>query len=104
MLVPSFHKMYWMGLNTTDDTWPTYRWLDPYVPALGSKRGFKNWGTVLSDDGSFSQEPANPGNLCAGASAAMKRGSPPSWGWAGEDCNVERVFICRVQGERTAYN
>jgi hypothetical protein len=100
MLVPRFHRNYWVGLNATEDAWPNYRWLDPYVPDPDSKRGFKNWGTVVNpDDGSFVQEPSDPGQLCGAASWPLQRGSPPSWGWTGADCSKEYVFVCRVQGE-----
>jgi hypothetical protein len=29
-LLPSFHKQYWMGLATTEDSWPTFRWARPW--------------------------------------------------------------------------
>jgi hypothetical protein len=25
MLMPKFHKNYWMGLRTTNDEWPTFK-------------------------------------------------------------------------------
>jgi hypothetical protein len=99
MLVPRFHRMYWMGLRSGVDTWPVYRWLDPYVPDPSARNGYTNWGSTIASDGSFSLEPSNPSALCGGGSWPMQRGSPPAWGWAGEDCSAARVFICRVQGE-----
>jgi hypothetical protein len=98
MLVPRFHRFYWLGLSSTTDVWPKFRWLDPYVPVIESRRGYKNWGTALSDDGSFTIEPSNPAETCGGANWPMQRGSPPSWGWTGRDCASKHVFICRVMG------
>jgi hypothetical protein len=101
MLVPRFHGFYWMGLTTTLTAFPTYQWRDPYVPDLNSRTGYKNWGSTVADDGSFTLEPSNPAALCAGGNWTLTRGSPPGWGWAGRMCDSKHVFICRVQG-RTA--
>ena len=97
-LVPRFHKFYWMGLRTGMDSWPKFRWLDPYVPDMSASNGYKNWGSSTADDGSFTLEPSNPSMLCGGGNWVMQRGSPPAWGWAGDDCSALHVYICRVQG------
>lgn len=31
-LIPNFHKVYWMGLNTTLKGWPKFAWLDKSQP------------------------------------------------------------------------
>jgi hypothetical protein len=40
LLLPNFHKVYWIGLKSSEFDWPLFRWLD------ATKSGFSNWGAI----------------------------------------------------------
>ena len=44
-LFPKYHKVYWMGLSTDDDFWPTFFWANPLVNGPTAS-DFNNWGTM----------------------------------------------------------
>jgi hypothetical protein len=44
MLLPKFHKNYWMGLRTTEDNMPTFNWMDPLISGGPSVEDYQHWG------------------------------------------------------------
>lgn len=44
LLLPFFHKYYWMGLQSDRRSYPKFRWLDPLTPALTLASSYKHWG------------------------------------------------------------
>jgi hypothetical protein len=45
MLLPKFHKNYWMGLRSTTDAYPTFNWVDPLISGGPQPEGYNHWGT-----------------------------------------------------------
>jgi hypothetical protein len=93
-LVPSFHKTYWMGLATTQEAWPAFRWLDRNVPT--PEQGYSHWG-VFQFDGFSSPEPNNweMGEYCTMANYTERFGGPLGWGWSDVPCTRTAVLVCR---------
>lgn len=96
-LIPTFHKAYWIGVQTdTPKSFST--WLDTLVrPPFNSSQ--KHWGisgASLQPDNAGGQE------LCAVANASMAYGKPSSWGWADTGCTDRFIFMCRMIRERAA--
>jgi hypothetical protein len=44
LLLPNFHKVYWIGLRTNEFDWPSFRWLDATKPPVAPS--YVNWGAV----------------------------------------------------------
>jgi hypothetical protein len=44
-LFPLYHKVYWLGLQSTDETWPTFTWTDLLLPGP-NPADYQNWGTL----------------------------------------------------------
>jgi hypothetical protein len=90
LLLPAFHKSYWIGLNTTLAAWPaTWTWVDsrPYVRNVT----YQNWGVY--QPGNL----AEPNNVtgseaCAVANTSQPRG--PTWGWSDTNCMGAWIFMC----------
>lgn len=54
MLLPTYHKHYWIGLTTNSSFWPRYNWTDRSVSApLGVN--YQHWGRA----GAVTVEPNN---------------------------------------------
>jgi hypothetical protein len=47
-LFAKYHKVYWMGLSTTEDMWPTFTWANPMINGP-SATDYNNWGTMRWD-------------------------------------------------------
>jgi hypothetical protein len=93
-LIPAFHKMYWLGGQSSDTKYPVFSWLDR---SAGIYPGtYQNWGKL----GSL-LEPNNaiaPPEYCMLANWTQAYGNPRRWGWSDVNCNmVQATFMCRVQ-------
>jgi hypothetical protein len=44
-LFPLYHRAYWMGLQSTEETWPTFTWIDLLIPGP-YPADYQNWGTL----------------------------------------------------------
>ncbi len=102
LLIPKFHKNYWMGLapNWTSEAQPVpWGWIDKYQPGPDSKV-FANWG-VLQDPPSEVPEPNQyTGNeSCSVGNWSQAMGNPVGWGWADTNCNNTFYPLCRKQSE-----
>jgi hypothetical protein len=66
MLMPKFHKNYWMGLKTTEEDWPSYPRRGPCLRACG-------WaGWLVSRRQAAKQQPSADALGCSSAPAALQ--------------------------------
>ncbi len=87
-LLPFFHRSYWMGLYTTADDFPAYKWYDTRFkgPSAG---GYGNWG---------GSQPDIKSNCVAANFTQLNRASG-AWGWNDQNCRNTFPVICRVRSE-----
>ncbi len=96
-LLPDFHKVYWMGLDSNVKDWPKFRWMDRAVPGPNDDT-YRHWGKLLPDG---VPEPNSKG-YCAVANFTTSYGGAA--GWCDTDCNKTRaVFMCKKQGNAGYY-
>jgi hypothetical protein len=88
VLLPSYHKNYWMGLNTT--MWPVFMWVDPLVPQTDSKGAYSNWATGEPNN-------QNAPEFCG--SGDLQRTRMGAAGWADMNCNTDLAYICKMPCE-----
>jgi hypothetical protein len=92
-VMPTFHKMYWMGGVSSVAKYPNFSWIDGSAGIYPST--YQNWGKM----GSL-LEPNNaiaPPEFCMVANFSQAYGSPRRWGWSDVNCNlVQATFLCRV--------
>jgi hypothetical protein len=91
-LLPAFHKVYWLGLDSGNRTWPTFRWMDRSLPALAdgsgtANRTYTHWGKT---DGI--PEPNSRVNCSVADGAGAFAGA---WGWNDYQCSNTAIFMCR---------
>jgi hypothetical protein len=100
MLLPSYHRHYWLGAKPA--VWPLFRWLDGSAgPALRNLtvtfNGLTGWGHWVQLPGEDSWEPNEPHRTCAVASFAASYNG--SWGWEDMGCDEASLpFICKLIG------
>lgn len=87
-LLPFFHKAYWMGLYTTADDYPEYKWYDRRFKGPTSG-GYGSWGSA---------QPDNKLNCVAGNFSQSNR-AQGIWGWNDQNCRNTFPFICRARSE-----
>jgi hypothetical protein len=85
-LLPAFHKLYWMGLDATNRSWPSFKWMDRSLPAPSAST-YSHWGKT---DGV--PEPNSMSN-CTAADASSSFGG--AWGWNDLPCERRQAFMCR---------
>jgi hypothetical protein len=96
LLLPSFHRFYWFGLNTSDGS--SWVQMDRTINTT-----YKSWGTFKPGPGQRAAK--EPNNLfdpeyCAGANfTELIPGKAPVWGWGDEQCTLLRPVMCRSIGE-----
>ena len=90
VLLPGFHKAYWIGLNTTPAAHPSkWTWMDssPYEGGVT----YQNWG--LYQPGGLQEPNNNAGNeYCAVANASQPKSN--AWGWSDIGCTNQYIFMC----------
>jgi hypothetical protein len=90
-LFPAYHVAYWIGLVSTNATWPKFIWLDG-SSTLHSK-GYLAWGTYMPGS---NPEPNNfpaPPEYCGVANASEPMIG--TWGWADANCRSTKAsFLC----------
>jgi hypothetical protein len=86
-LLPFFHRSYWMGLFTTADDYPAFRWLDKRFkgPSAG---GYGSWGPSQPD----------ARQTCAVANFTQSNRAQGTWGWNDQNCRNTFPVICRARG------
>jgi hypothetical protein len=87
VLLPNYHKNYWMGLNTT--IWPLFYWVDPLVPQTDSPKAYNNWAIGEPNN-------MNAPEFCGGADLTRTRLGAA--GWADLNCMNANVYICKISG------
>ena len=95
-LKPLNQSAYWLGLQASDASWPTFRPLDPTAaPAGGAGGSYQLWGLSAP---SGKAEPKSRLELCAAANATIT-GYPDQdpWSWSGAMCSRRLPFVCRQQ-------
>jgi hypothetical protein len=60
IIIPEFHRFYWLGLFVNASANDQWAWLDPHVP--GPSGYYAKWGTTSDGQG----RPLSPPGLCAG--------------------------------------
>jgi hypothetical protein len=94
LLLPHFHKQYWLGLSSTTKTYPKFRWKDPKVLALDAPGAYVNWGIMVPQN---KKEPfaIRPPELCGAANfSEMSMGVG---GWSDSNCNNAFAFVCKIR-------
>ena len=89
-LLPGFHRMYWMGLDSSNISWPAFRWTDRSIagPATGnSNASYSHWGKT---DGV--PEPNSRSNCTVADANSASMGA---WGWNDVACGSRAIFMCR---------
>lgn len=97
-LLPGYQRLYWIGLTTTLDTWPSYLWIDRSMP--GPQGYYSHWGKTRVQGASVGQfalmqEPMDNTATCATAAKQQAFGFPSAWGWISTQCSFEAVYVCR---------
>jgi hypothetical protein len=104
-LRPQNQSAYWLGLQSTNASWPSYSPLDPTFPVTrptssSSSSGagtpaYQAWGLSLP---SGKPEPKSKLELCAAANATTT-GFPleDPWSWSTAACTRQLPFACRQQ-------
>lgn len=44
-LFAKYHKVYWIGLESTEESWPTFTWVDLLIPGP-LPTDYQNWGML----------------------------------------------------------
>ncbi len=88
-ILPSYHKQYWMGLNSSGSIFPNFTWLTPDVDSAVYLADYSHWGT--------SQPLGDETKMCAGGNFNMSNDG--AWGWANDDCTLPYIFMCRIMRE-----
>ncbi len=95
-LLPSFHRYYWMGLNTSDGR--SWAQMDRTINTT-----YRAWGVFKPGPGQpSSREPNNlvDPEYCAGGNyTELISGKAPAWGWGDEQCTDLHPIMCRSIGE-----
>jgi hypothetical protein len=92
-LMPTFHKIYWMGGVSSVAKYPNFSWIDasPGIYA-GTYQNWGKMGTLLEPNNAIS-----PPEFCMVANWSQAYGSPRRWGWSDVNCDlVKATFMCRV--------
>ena len=97
LLIPNFHKSYWMGLTSSPADPTFFTWIDG-TPTPGIDRRYQHWGKLRMSDRNAPRVP-EPNNMegdeyCAVSNSSMVFG--PSWGWADTSCNGSYPAICKI--------
>lgn len=94
VLLPAYHKVYWMGLNAS--TWPAWRWLDG-SPQPNVTGRYQAWGYYMPQN---ILEPNNifGGENCVAANFSQAVAAQGVWGWADARCNLSMPYVCESIG------
>ena len=93
ILLPNFHKSYWIGTQANEPK-QFNDWIDPTVlPPLS--RGYKHWGL---DSGVLEPNNKQGLELCAVANASQAYSN--GWGWSDTLCDKKFPMMCRMIRER----
>ncbi len=89
-LLPSFHKVYWMGMVKREND---FVFLDASI-----QTAYRNWGTYST--GNAGEGYAEPNNyfgdeLCTIGNYSMSKQVPPVWGFADYQCTGRFIFMCK---------
>jgi hypothetical protein len=94
LLLPNYHKQYWMGAALgPDDNYPNYRWIDstPGIPG----QAYLHWGVprggAPEPDGSAGDQP------CVLAQASLSYQN--LWGWGDSGCEALAAAMCEIRRE-----
>ena len=114
-LLPTFHKSYWMGLAVSPGArWPKFAWLDR-SPAVYNGN-YQHWGMLnmsaeagvdsgdVAGEGLAKGSVLEPNNLVPPEQCAVSNLTATydrAGGWADARCDLQFVFICKLQGAPT---
>ncbi len=96
LLLPTFHKAYWIGLQS--DVWPRFYWLDNITPNPDISGAYKHWGAFVSGGRNISEPNNIAGSETCGA-GNMTQSYAQAAGWADADCNLKLPFMCELRRE-----
>lgn len=51
LLLPHYHRHYWMGLSSSAADYPVFSWLDANAPALTGGSAYLHWGYYVAPGG-----------------------------------------------------
>ena len=90
VLLPNFHKAYWIGLNTTAAGWRNvWTWVDNSDYTVN--KTYQNWG--LYQPGALPE----PNNILSNEYCAVANATQPkqnAWGWSDTKCDQKFIFMC----------
>jgi hypothetical protein len=95
LLHPIYYPKYWLALQSTNATWPTFKWTDGFTPGPDGYTGaYTNWG--VRTDGA--KEPSTKGHLCGVADFLLARNVTATlaiqWGWNDVSCSGSYPAMC----------
>jgi hypothetical protein len=91
VLLPTYYRLYWLGLRTNRTSWPDFDWFQRLNPAPDTFH-YEHWGTAGA------RQPDNAAGIefCAAADAAAAFDG--AWGWNDYNCTAMLPFACRLDG------
>jgi hypothetical protein len=86
-LIPSFHQVYWNGLNSSALALPKFNWLDPLTPPPVNGSSYTHWAKGEPNN-EVSPETCGLSSFNASYTAA--------WGWQDSNCYRYLPYICKT--------
>ena len=95
LLHPIYYPRYWISLQSTATSWPTFKWMDGYTPGPDGYTGaYVNWG--VSADGT--NQPDNRTHLCGVGDYLLAKNITANltmqWGWNDVPCTATYASMC----------
>ncbi len=101
LLLPNYHKHYWLGYNSDSQAWPIFKPVDASVLPLTSPGAYNHFGILRFTNTSLSPV-AEPNNYFGGEYCSVANKSQAyvgAWGWSDVTCGGQYVVMCMVQSE-----
>ena len=99
LLLPLFHKTYWIGYSSDNAKWPLFKPADATVLPLTSPRAYNHFGLMRFTNTSIPAL-AEPNNLSGAEYCAVANFSQTyvgAWGWSDIGCGGQHTVMCMVQ-------
>ncbi len=101
LLLPNFHKYYWLGYTSDGSNWPLFRPYDGSVLPLTDPKAYNHFGLMRFTNASIAARPEpnnfNGGEFCTVGN--MSQTYVGAWGWSDTGCGGQNVVICMAQSE-----
>jgi hypothetical protein len=104
LLLPLFHKLYWLGYSSESTKWPVFKPSDATVLPLTSAGAYNHFGIMRFLDPALPAIP-EPNNMAGSeycTAANFSQTYVGAWGWSDTNCGglgQEYPVMCMVQSE-----